>query len=66
MAWLSTAALHQAKKHGQDDKENSHKPDDEDQNEDQDHSRAAHHSKSTGDVKPDTWHTTEVPPGQQY
>jgi len=54
MARLSAAALHQAKKHGQDDERNPHETDDEDQDEDQDRSRAARHSKSTGEAKADT------------
>jgi hypothetical protein len=56
LARLSTAALHQleAKKHGRDDPEET--DDAGEQNEDQDHSssRAARHSKSTGEVKADT------------
>lgn len=52
LARLSTAALHQAEKHVQDDENNPQESDNEDQPED--HVRAARHSKSTGEAKPDT------------
>ena len=49
LARLSAAALHQAKEHSQE--ENNHQESDD---EDQDQARAARHSKSTGELKPDT------------
>ena len=52
LARLSTAALHQAKQDSQEDEDIPQEP--ESDNEDEDQARAARHSKSTGDVKPDT------------
>jgi hypothetical protein len=55
LARLSTAALHQAKKHDQDDEDKTKEIDDESEDDKQnDHSRAARHSRSTGQVKADT------------
>ena len=50
LAQLSAAALHQAKEHSQEDENNHQESDDEDQ----DQAQAACHSKSTGELKPDT------------
>jgi hypothetical protein len=52
LARLSTAARHQAAKHNQDNEDNPQESDNEDQ--DQDQARAARHSRSTGEIKPDT------------
>jgi hypothetical protein len=56
LARLTNAALHQAKQHGQDvdDNPQAQEDEDEDQDQDQDQARAARHSKSTGEVRPDT------------
>jgi hypothetical protein len=50
-AQLTTAALRQSKEHSQDDVDNPQEDDDEDQ---EPAGRAARHSKSTGEAKPDT------------
>jgi hypothetical protein len=52
-ARLSTAALHQASQNGKDNP-GAQESDDEDQPEDEDQARAARHSKSNGEAKPDT------------
>ena len=49
---LAAAALHQAKEQSRDDVDNPQKGDDD--SEDQEPVRAARHSKSTGELKPDT------------
>ena len=49
---LAAAALHQAKEQSRDDMDNPQKGDDD--SEDQEPVRAACHSKSTGELKPDT------------
>jgi hypothetical protein len=51
---LSTAALHQANKHGQDRKDNTLAQESDDEDQDDDKGRAARHSKSNGEAKPDT------------
>jgi hypothetical protein len=51
LAQLATAGLHQATLGQDGEPEDNHEESDD---EDQDHSRAARHSKSTGEVKPDT------------
>jgi hypothetical protein len=50
LARLSNAALHQAKERSQDNENDSQESDDEAK----DQTRAARHSKSTGEVRPDT------------
>jgi hypothetical protein len=52
LARLSAAALHQAKEHSQEDENNPRLGESDDEDEDQ--ARAARHSKSTGEVRPDT------------
>ena len=50
MARLATAALHQARRLDEDDEDNPQETDDEEE----DQMRATRHSRSTGEVKPDT------------
>ena len=52
LSQLSTAARRQAMEHDQDEEDNPQESDNEGQ--DQDQARAARHSKSTGEIKPDT------------
>jgi hypothetical protein len=52
LARLTAAALHQAKEHAQDDVDDPRARESDDEN--QEPTRAARHSKSNGEVKPDT------------
>ena len=54
MSRLSTAGLHQANHYGQDSKVNTLAQESDDENQDKDQARAARHSKSSGEAKPDT------------